>query len=72
MIRDNRLHELTSTLDTSGSMMQSMDRSLASLVISGALDLETAELHVVDSAAFTEFMRTRRIPTPLDDIDFGG
>ena len=48
MIRDNRLHELGSVLDTSGATMQSMDRALAGLVTSSKVRLADAERRVYE------------------------
>lgn len=60
VIREDRLHELPSLLDSSGreSGMTSFDRSLATLVSSGLLDLSTASDHVKDPAMFKQFLGT--------------
>lgn len=67
MIRDNRLHELPTVLDTSGTDMQSMDRSLASLVANGLIAETTATPFVSDRKVFTEFIRHMRTAAVLDD-----
>lgn len=58
VIREDRLHELSSLLDSSGSAsgMMSFDRSLATLVSSGLLDRPVAESHVKDPAVFQQFL----------------
>lgn len=73
MIRDNRLHEIPTALDTSGGTMVSMDRSLSQLVLAGKVAVQEAERHVGDLKVFTELLRSnpalQRSHTPLDPLD---
>ena len=69
VIREDRLHELASLLDASGSAsgMGSLDRSLAQLTAAGLIDFSTAEAHVKDMTIFRQFLGST--PTELDILD---
>lgn len=60
MVRDNRLHEIGSTLETSVRQgMTSMDRSLARLVADGIVDRAVAQPFVTDEKGFEAHMSRR-------------
>jgi twitching motility protein PilT len=61
VIRDDRLHELSSMLDTSGADhgMVSINRTLARLVSTGLVAPEVAEERVSDIALYRQFLTDR-------------
>lgn len=59
VIREDRLHEINSMLDTSGEDMCSINRSLARLVSAGLVLPETAETHVGDVNLYKQFLTDR-------------
>jgi len=61
IIRDDRLHELPSLLDTAGAEtgMCSINRSLARLVAGGLLSDAVAEPHVSDISLYRQFLGER-------------
>lgn len=58
IIRDNRLHELPSALDSSGAEvgMISINKSLAGLVNHGSITSVQAELHVSDLSLYRQYL----------------
>lgn len=72
MLRDGRLHEITSTIDTQAQNgMTSMDRSLAALASSGTVDTPIARAHAIDPAAFEEHLKrgSSVIESAFDSLD---
>lgn len=59
VIREDRLHEINSMLDTSGEEMCSINRSLARLVSSGLVLPDIAEAHVADANLYKQFLTER-------------
>jgi len=61
IVRDDRLHELASLLDTSGADagMVSINRTLARLVSSGHVTPSLAEEHVTDLSLYRQFLTER-------------
>jgi len=59
VIREDRLHEINSMLDTSGEDMCSINRSLARLVSAGLVLPENAEAHVGDANLYKQFLTDR-------------
>lgn len=80
IVRDDRLHELASLLDTSGSDagMVSINRTLARLVSAGRVTSTIAEEHVTDHSLYRQFLTERPqhdlvALDPLQDLpSFGG
>lgn len=71
VIREDRIHELTSLLDTSGSEsgMTSLDRSLALLHAAGHIDLVTAQSRVRDKSVFEQFHQKAGSTGDADSLD---
>ena len=59
IVRDDRLHEIPSSLDTSGDQMCSINRSLARLVSAGIVAPAVAEPHVSDANLYRQFLTDR-------------
>ena len=61
IVRDDRLHELGSLLDTSGADagMVSINRTLARLVSAGRVTPQVAEEHVTDQSLYKQFLTER-------------
>jgi twitching motility protein PilT len=74
LLRENRLHEITSILDTQvGAGMTSMDRSLAQLAAAGFVDEGIARSHAFDANAFGEHLsREKSSPGAGLDDDLDG
>lgn len=69
LLRENRLHEITSILDTQvGAGMTSMDRSLARLAAAGFVEEDIARSHAFDANAYSEHL-TREKSTPGMNLD---
>lgn len=65
MVREERLHEISSVLDSSiGEGMSSMDRSLAFYVASGTITAGLAAEYVANQGNFEQHLR--RMPTQVD------
>jgi len=74
MLRENRLHEITSVLDTQvGAGMTSMDRSLAYLSSAGQVDPIAARSHAADPTAFDEHLNRADLkPSLVQDDELDG
>jgi twitching motility protein PilT len=69
LLRENRLHEITSVLDTQvGAGMTSMDRSLARLAASGFVEESIARANASDANAFGEHLSHEK-SSPGADFD---
>lgn len=74
IIREDRIHELASQLDSSGldSGMTSLDRSLANLVAAGQIDVDTAHAHLRNREVFEQFLAKAGGAPVMDDFMLDG